>query len=157
MADSVDMCCGRVYQLNKTKNQKSNVRSAQNLKIHLIFLTDLVCVDPVIFHHLLDISKELLRFWLWIFDLHVDANYFDIIEFNLIWKTFQIPSRCLYFYFWSLLFVPWSSFPFPWLYFRLFFIGSILHSHRRAEVLLILHINGSQCVYRPEAFSWLYL
>ena len=62
MADSVDMCCGRVYQLNKTKNQKSNVRSAQNLKIHLIFLTDLVCVDPVIFHHLLDISKELLRF-----------------------------------------------------------------------------------------------
>ena len=44
MADNVNVCCGCVYQHNKTKQKNSelNVHSLQNLKIHLTFLIEIV-------------------------------------------------------------------------------------------------------------------
>ena len=37
MTDNVNMCCGRVYQQNKTKNRETNAHSRLNLRIRLIF------------------------------------------------------------------------------------------------------------------------
>ena len=55
MADNDNICCGYVYQHNKTENGESNVRSPQNyyLKIHLIFLTDLLY--PISMFHFHDV------------------------------------------------------------------------------------------------------
>ena len=51
IAETVNIHSGKVCQHRK-KNRKSNVHSPRNLKIHQIFLTDLVCVCIIPFNRL---------------------------------------------------------------------------------------------------------